>query len=130
MKLIIIISILLISTVAWAQAPYLRCDPYPVTVTQPSDFSIQYVNNLTDRVPIIPEILSPAFVLPDNSVNIRYPVGDVAYGAHYMLVKAVLFDPFAPGGRLESSAVPFSFIKRDFGLIILIAPSGMYFTPN
>lgn len=55
----------------------------------------------------------------DASVRLHYDVTAIGAGTHNMTAKAVIID--AVQGRLESTSVPFSFVK----IAIPTAPSGL-----
>ena len=83
-------------------APFLVCDAYSTSVTQPTEFEV-FMDGAT--VPII----SPA-VSVTGGVGLNYDVGGVTNGNHNVTVKAVRVDSI--WGRLTSAATsPFAFAK-------------------
>jgi hypothetical protein len=83
---------------------HLTCDPYPKTVTQPTEFEL-YIDGATTPVK------SPVQVNADGSVQMEYDLSSLAAGAHSIVVKAAIEDVW---GVSESPAdPPFTFTKRD-----------------
>lgn len=101
-------------------APFLICDPYLSTVTQPNSFYI-YLDGTTTP------IKSPAITNTDNSKQMKYDLGltSVTLGQHNAQVSAVIEDVW---GVSESTKTPFTFSKRDVA-IKPIAPSGIVLAP-
>jgi len=90
----------LVASMAFA-GPYLVCDPYPATGTQPTDFSVVMDGGS--------ELISPAQTLTDGTKRLHYDLAGIATGSHSISIKALVVD--STWGRLESSATPFSFSK-------------------
>lgn len=83
-------------------APWLVCDVYPSSVTQPTEFEIFMDGSTTP-------IISPAQAI-SGGVRLRYDLQGVTTGNHSVTVKAVRVD--AAWGRLTSaSSVPFVFTR-------------------
>jgi hypothetical protein len=101
---ILFASFLFILAVAPAirAAPYLICDPYPTSGTQPTEFSLTVDGAAT--------VTSSAQTLTDGSRRLHYDLAGIATGAHTVTYKAVLIDPY--WGRLEGPASdPFDFTR-------------------
>ena len=98
---ILILAIILSAAMAWGAGPYVVCDPYPNTTTQPTDFGVIVDGGA--------EIISPAQTLGDASRRLYFDIAGITSGSHTMSVKALVID--STWGRLESSATPFSFSK-------------------
>jgi hypothetical protein len=99
-KLLFIILVMVFAASISYAAPFLSCDPYPLTGTQPTEFAI-YLDGAT--IPII----SPAQII-DGKVILKYDLSSISAGNHTVVIKAVTVDP--KWGRLESIATnPFVF---------------------
>jgi monoamine oxidase len=82
--------------------PYLVSNPYPTTVTQPTEFKVVIDGGTA--------VTSAAQKQADNSVRLYHSVSAIASGPHTAVVTAVAVD--AVWGRLESAASdPFVFTK-------------------
>jgi hypothetical protein len=95
MKWLLILALVFIPCLAFG-APYLICDPYPTTVTQPTYFELVMDGGTA--------IQSPVQVLTDNSVRLHYDLGSISAGTHNVTVAAC--DMWGC-----SSTVPFGFSK-------------------
>lgn len=112
----IVLAILMFYGTAMA-APFLVCDPYPTTVTQPTHFNVTIV-------PLAPFDV-PATRNPDNSVYLHYDLASITVGPHTASAKAVIIDPL--WGRTESaSSVPFVFSRPGSAGI----PTGIAISQN
>lgn len=92
-------------------SPFLICDPYPATVTQPNSFYV-YLDGATTP------LKSPAITNADNSKQMKFDLAPttITVGQHSAQVSAVIEDVW---GVSESTKAPFSFTKRD----VTIKPS-------
>ncbi len=70
------------------------------TVNKPTHYSV-----IMDGTP---EVLSPAQTVT-GGVRLHYDLNGISTGTHNVSIKAVIVD--AIWGRLESTAIPFSFTK-------------------
>lgn len=83
-----------------AAAPFVVCDLYPTTATQPDGFTVVVDNGAS--------VDSTAQAVT-GGVRLYYDVGGVSVGSHTMRVKAYKVD--AVWGRLESEEAVFTFVK-------------------
>jgi len=96
------LAILLTAPMMVRAAPYLICDPYPTTGSQPTEFGV--------TVDGAAAVTSAAQTLTDGSRRLHYDLAGVATGGHSVTYKPVLVDPY--WGRLEGPASdPFAFTK-------------------
>uniref|UniRef100_A0A7C4Y3F2 Uncharacterized protein n=1 Tax=Caldisericum exile TaxID=693075 RepID=A0A7C4Y3F2_9BACT len=107
MKKILLLVLVLFPSVAFA-SPFLVCDPYPSTQTQP-DYFIIVLDGKTYS--------SSAFSNPDGSKQLKFDVGFVSSGSHSLTVKACKED--ANGIPWCSDEVPFAFERPS-----AVAPPG------
>lgn len=99
-------------------APFLVCDPYPTTVTQPDWFNLK-INGANP-------IQSPDQTLPDGSKRLHYDVGPMSPGNYRFEVSAV--KDYGVEGTAESAATPFDYEKP-----VVAAPGkpvGIGLSPN
>lgn len=97
--LLLIACFILDPAFAWA-SPFLICDPYPSTVTQPEGFSITMDGSAA--------VNSPAQSVT-GGVRMHYDLAGISTGNHTVRIKAYKNDPV--WGRLESPEAVFTFPK-------------------
>ena len=114
MKSILFALFFLLTFTGLAFGAYLVCDPYPTSVTQPTNFHI-YMDGATTPIE------SPAFKNPDNSVQLKHDLSSVTVGQHTVQVSAVIEDVW---GISETTRTPFTYTKRDVN-IKPNAPTGL-----
>jgi hypothetical protein len=101
-RLLLILAMVLLPMVALA-SPFLTCDPYPTTVTQPTEFGI-----IMDTASV--DTYVPATTNTDGSKGLNYDLANLAIGAHNVKVRACVPDTSTtPAGRSCSDYTPFSF---------------------
>lgn len=83
-------------------APFLTCDPYIPTETQPSEFEI-YMDGAA--VPAI----TPAIVITGGKA-FEYDLVSISKGSHTVIVKAALTDPIW-GRQVSDASSPFVFVR-------------------
>lgn len=88
--------ILAFASVAFG-SPFLVCNSYPTTVSQPTDFMV--------TVDLATPVDSPAQANPDGSVQLHYDLAAVANGAHTVTVTA------CNQWGCSAASSPFSFAK-------------------
>lgn len=95
------VFVILLPIISYA-GPYLICDVYSTTVTQPTEFEV-YMDGATSPV------ISPAQSVT-GGVRLHYDLTSISVANHSVTIKAVRVDPI--WGRLVSaSSVPFSFTR-------------------
>jgi len=109
-KLILIVLAILLSSTAVMAAPFLVCDPYPTTVSQPTYFSI--VPDGGAAITSIPEVVT------GGAVRIHHDLVGVTTGLHNWTVAAC-------NEWGCSTSVPFVFTK-----VVPSGPSGLRLSTN
>lgn len=99
MKYLLAALLCLYSVNAWA-APFVVCDPYPTTVTQPDGFTVILDNGAS--------VDSPAQTVTGGK-RLHHDISGVSSGSHTMRIKAYKND--AVWGRLESDEAVFTFVR-------------------
>jgi hypothetical protein len=103
-KILLVMVILLAPITVWA-APFLVCDPYPTTATQPTFFKVSLDG--------ASEVSSPAYAVT-GGVILHQDVGGVSVGVHSWTVRACTdTDPWGGGGCSATS--PFSSTRHAVG---------------
>lgn len=81
MKKIFLALLLLMAFSAIVEsAPFLVCDPYPVTIQQPTSFILTFDGGAPVEVPAVSNT--------DGSVQIKYDLSSIAIGGHTVVAQA------------------------------------------
>jgi hypothetical protein len=81
MKKVVLLLVLLLGFLGVAESsPFLVCDPYPVTIQQPTSFLLTFDGGAPIEV--------PAVINTDGSVQIKYDMSSISTGGHTVIAQA------------------------------------------
>lgn len=97
-RIILVILAILLFAFNVEASPFITCDPYIVTETQPTVFEVVMDGGAkVDSLPV--------------GAMLKFDVGSVSVGSHSVSIKACTDNTAEGWGRLCSSAVPFVFTR-------------------